>query len=182
MSFPYRYTDGAELIGSAAKTLLNNPSFQKFEQSLAEHNLLSIQDDQWYAVDNILKMFAEWTNANRGEASSNFVSVGIAVINNLPLPPTVEQLSFSEITLLLEQLYVVQHRNGEVGTITATKIGAKHTVYVSTSVYPDDLIYGYIWGTSRRFISKGKHFTVYYDPQAPRQDEGGESTTIHLTW
>ncbi|NDJ52064.1 MAG: hypothetical protein GYB68_03145, partial [Chloroflexi bacterium] len=57
-----------------------------------------------------------------------------------------------------------------------------HIRYTEDTVYPDHMIYGYIYGIARRFLGRDHSFTVKYDPELRRQDAGGSATVIHLEW
>ena len=49
---------------------------------------------------------------------------------------------------------------------------------------PDDMSYGLLYAYARRFLPPGTQFTVYYDPDIPARDYGGdrEETIIHIEW
>ncbi len=51
-----------------------------------------------------------------------------------------------------------------------------------TGPYPDDLVYGVVFGFARRLLPPDVYFTVYYDAALPRRDEGGIETVIHVEW
>jgi hypothetical protein len=46
---------------------------------------------------------------------------------------------------------------------------------------PDDLEYGILYGFAKRFLA-GTQFTVWYDEDLPRMDQGGDQTVIHVKW
>lgn len=182
MAYPYRYAPDAEVLGAAASALINHMNRDAVEASLKAHGLDDLKLDEWYPVDKIINLFKDWMDNDPSGVSSNLVSVGLAIIENMVLPPEMEAVSQRDKLLMVGTLHELQHRGGDPGGYEIIEVGPQHIQYNTNTVYPDDMIYGYVYGIARRYLDKGTRFTVRYDPDAPRQDKGGEQTILHLTW
>jgi hypothetical protein len=44
------------------------------------------------------------------------------------------------------------------------------------------MTYGMAYGMAKRWLPRGTHFSVRYDPNIPNMDNGGEVTIIHVKW
>jgi hypothetical protein len=107
----------------------------------------------------------------------------MAIIDNAVLPPEMETAPLVQKLMLLSALHDINHRGtGDPGRYIVEQVGEKHLKYTTNTPYPDDMIYGYIYGVAKRFLPRGTHFTVTYDPEVPRQHEGGTHTIFHLKW
>jgi hypothetical protein len=182
MSYPYRYAPDAELIGAAASSLLYSLRRDDMMPLLKKHNLDDIQDGQWYPVNRFVNLFKEMIERSEGDIVSNLVSIGVIAIDRIIVPPGVGDLPYDQILMMVGQLYAMQHRNGDAGTYQIERVGEKHIKYACNSVYPDHLMYGYVYGVAKRFMPSGTQFRVAYDEEASRQDDGGDVTIVHLTW
>jgi hypothetical protein len=110
------------------------------------------------------------------------VAIGSKIAETAFLPPEVERLSFEQIILGMNNFYQMQHRNGDAGEIKAEKVGENHFRLDVRVPYPDDLEYGTAFGFAKRFLPSSKDFTVFYDEEMKRREEGGEVTRIHIKW
>lgn len=180
MSYPYRYAPGAEIYGAAATAIFNHFRRESVLESLQRYNMDELEEDQWYPVDQILNVLADWFQ--QPSTTANLVSVGMALTYHLEMTPDQEKLDTLSKLLLLGDLHMAQHRGQGAGSYQAEQVGPTHIVYSQDMVWPDDMIYGYIYGAARRFLPEGTHFVLRYDPDEPRQDEGGSRTILHLTW
>jgi hypothetical protein len=84
------------------------------------------------------------------------------------------------LNLYCDKLYGERHRNGDAGTFVLKKISEQHYIVTVTCPYPDDIMYGVLYGYVRAFRPPGKGFTLRYDESAPRHDQGGKQTVIHI--
>jgi hypothetical protein len=71
-----------------------------------------------------------------------------------------------------------RHRGGDPGTIRIEHPTAHSTRIISTTVYPDDLFYGLMYGLLRRVVKHG-HYVVQY---ATQMDKGDPETILDVTW
>ncbi|MFN8531249.1 MAG: hypothetical protein U0670_21820 [Anaerolineae bacterium] len=149
------------------------PIFQK-------HGLGDVDPKAWYPMQSMLDALREIDES--GGSMFDFVSVGMNAAANLKMPPELASLSMVQIAPMVPAIYRMNVRGTDLGVAACDVVNQNH-IKISYSIpYPDDYLYGLVYGVAKRFIPAGKTFTVYYDPTIPRCDEGGETTTIHLKW
>jgi len=150
---------------------------------LEAHGLANIDPAGWYPVQDWLDVLNDLAEERPGQAMFDFVAVGMKVAETTQYPPEFKGLPLPKIfTIGNEQFRSLQHRGGDVGEIVLEVVGSKHVIQKVRTAYPDDFWYGLFYGFTRLFLPPGTHFTLYYDPEIPRRDEGGEWTLIHVTW
>lgn len=170
----------AEIIGQnllSTTIHINKESVQPF---LIKHGLDQIDPEQWYPLSKWMAVLNDI--AEHGGGSTDFVSLGLAIAQTAVLPPEIEKASFEEFCQGMDYAYQMNHRGGDVGHYHAEIISPKHVKVTVTAPYPDDQAYGVLYGFARRFLPKGSRFTVQYDPDVARKEEGGIETIIHIKW
>lgn len=179
MTYPYHYAPDAEVLGAGITAIFNHYRREDVLDSIQKHQMDNLDPDRWYPIDPFLNILSEWRGADSGDTS--IISVGMALIYHIELPLEMEKLPASEILMHLGTLFLSQHR-GDVGVFQAERLGERHIRYVETLVWPDDMMYGYIYGAAKHFLHFGTHFTLAYDETIQRQELGGNRTVMHLTW
>jgi len=150
---------------------------------LEAHDLTEINPEGWYPVQKWLDVLSDLAEMRPGQAMFDFVAVGMKVTELSPFPPEWNALPFHKALVLCAESYMSGlHRGGDVGEVRVELVNPKHIKENIRTPYPDDFWYGICYGGCRRFLPPGTHFTVYYDPDAPRREQGGEWTLIHITW
>lgn len=180
MMVSYQCDPALELNGQTARALLENINRDAILPHLEMYGLDDIDPDAWYPTQHILEVMS--AIAHEGNAMSHFVAIGIKAAELSPLTPELEQLPFDAFIRRYAEIYRVRHRNGDPGTIQVTEAGDNHITLVFNVPYPDDVMYGLVFGYARRLFPPDVHFTVYYDEDVPARDAGGEETIIHVTW
>ncbi len=180
MAYPYRHAPGTEVSGAVMSAIFNHYQRDDVIESLQKHGLDYFEADQWYPVDQFINLLAEWSESPA--FSTNLVSIGMAMTYHIELPDEIEALSGLEKLMLLGDMHMGQHRSGDAGCYRVERIGESAIRYTENTVWPDDMIYGYIYGAARRYLDRGVHFSVRYVKDAERQDTGGGSTTFDLIW
>lgn len=87
-------------------------------------------------------------------ATQNFVAIGMKVFDTMPLPPEIDSLG-AFLTAMPSMLQMLS-RNA-VGV--ETHVGESSAIVINKSPYPDDLVYGELWGVAKRFTPNG-NFSV----------------------
>lgn len=180
MSYPYRYAPNAEVHAAAIIPIYNHYRRAEVLESVREHHLEDLEEDHWYPVDELIELFTEWFEME--SSMSNLVSVGMALIYHMEFPPELEDLDTIDKLLALGELHMLHHRNGAVGSYQAELVSPNHIVYTENTIWPDDMIYGYLYGAAQRMLPNGVHFILRYDDSIVRQQDGGATTVFHLTW
>jgi hypothetical protein len=81
----------------------------------------------------------------------------------------------------LDDAYRMNYRGTDIGEVRAERVDDTHVRIIIRSFEPDNLWYGNMHGLMRRF-ARGSRWTVYFDPDVPRREQGGEVTIIHVRW
>lgn len=156
------YDPRAEIIGQ---------NFQVFKKN---NQTASINPVRWYPLRKWLHMLDGLVATSRD--ATNFVEIGIALANTFPLPHEAEKMTLEGFFRFFDEIYQMQHRNGDVGSITVQKMETDELqITVHSSPYPDDLIYGVVYGFTLRFLKKGQHFVL-------KQESKGRTLKLHLKW
>ncbi len=176
----YRCDPKLELNGQTARALLENINHDAMLPYLEEYGLDDIDSGAWYPAQHILDVMN--TIAQGGNTMSHFVAIGIKAAELSPLTPELEQLPFATFMQRYADIYRQRHRNGDPGTIRVGEVEHNHIRLVFDVPYPDDVMYGLVFGYARRLLPSSVRFTVFYDEDVPTRDTGGEETIIHVTW
>jgi len=145
-----------------------------------KHGLTNIDPNAWYPHQKFLDVLNELNE--RPGATYNFVSIGMKQAEHAVVPPGFEKLSLLNILMGSNEVFKLNNRGTDIGDMQCEVVTDHHVKIIMRISQPDDLWYGIFYGYVRRFIPKGSHFTVYYDKDVPRRDEGGDLTILHITW
>lgn len=171
-----------QLLGQSARALIENINNDAVRPYLAQHDLNNIVPDGWYAMQDILNVFNALQEQN--SAMADFVAIGMKAAELSPLPPELERMTFAQFMLLYaEKVYPARHRGSDPGIFAVDIVADNALTITLANVYPDDVMYGLVYGFARRFLAREDvDFIVEYDLEQPRCDEGGAQTLIHVTW
>jgi hypothetical protein len=169
----------AAVIGQNMLSFIQNVNAADILPVLEQHGLSHIEPDKWYPLQEWLDILSELSS--QSNAMFNMVAIGTAISETAILPPGAEQLSLEQILFAINDVYQMQHQ-GDVGSVITEKVSDKHIKLIVCVPYPDDLEYGTAYGFARRFLPGSTLFTVEYDANAPRHDQGGDNTIIHIKW
>jgi hypothetical protein len=177
------FDPNTEILGQAMLSFVECSNKETLIPFLGKHDLSNIQPDQWYPVQRWLDVLSDIAEQHVGmEATFDFVSVGIKTAETVVYPPQFLALPFEEAMFLSNEGYQMNHRGGDAGEYVVEKIARKHLRVTVRAPYPSDLTYGLLYGQARRFLPPGTPFTVTYDPDVPRPEQGGSHTIIHIEW
>ncbi len=170
-----------EVIGQAMLSIVENLQQESIKPFLVRHNLTHIEPETWYPAERFVNLLREISDASGG--MGNLTAIGMAISTKLLMPPDLENAPLSVILSLWNDLYHMQHRNGNIGEVQVEKITETHYRTIHTHLYPDDVTWGLAYGMAKRFLPYGTEFTVLYEPPAPRLDYGdGDRTIIDVKW
>ncbi len=177
----FKCDPGMEIKGNLAISMLVNLQAEDFQPFLQKYGFASVDPDQWYSYQDLLNIFKEVSE--KPGAMFDFVAVGLAAVDRFDLPSHIASMTLEEFFLrVIPTLAEGQYRNGNPTRISVEKVAAKHLLIRICTAYPDDLIYGFMYGFARRFAPKGTHFVLRYEGNQARHDFGAEETLMHLTW
>jgi hypothetical protein len=171
----------AEVLGQAMVAFVASINFNNFQHILQQHGLSDIDSSKWYPQQVWLDVFNDMV-AERN-ASNNFVSIGMKVVETMVTPPGVEAIPFLEMMKGFgENSYRANNRGADIGYITTEVVSDNHVIMHDATPYPDDFVYGAYYAMARRFLPKGTTFIVKFDEDIPRRNYGGSETLVHITW
>ena len=150
------------------------PVFQK-------HGLANIDPEAWYPGQAYMDVLND-LEKNSSVQSTNFVSIGMKQVETAAMPPEFESLPIVEILKMMNDAYRLNNRGTDIGEIRCEVVGERHVKMHIRVPQPDDIWYGICYGYMRRHIQPGMVFTVAYDADVPRREQGGDETIIHISW
>lgn len=174
------FDPNVEVVGHNLLSFIQNANADNIEPVLKKYGLAVIDPEKWYSLQQWLDVLGDLAGQSGG--MFDLVAIGAAISQTAVMPPEVETMAFEQFLYLVNDVYQMQHRNGNAGEVKVEKVADKHMKIVVRVPYPDDLEYGTTYGFAHRFLPKGTTILVEYDSTLPRREGGGESTTIHVTW
>lgn len=166
----------AEVTGSAISSISMNLMGDEMRPILAEHGIEQIQDDAWYSQQITLDVLKA-AHKQLGDTLS-MVAVGIQVIDSAELPPIED---FGEAIGAIAQIYAMNHRNVSDGEgFNVERVSEQHIQVTNATPYPDDLIYGYVYGLVQRYCPPNVSPTLSY--QDPSKIDSDENTIVNVKW
>ena len=153
---------------------------QNFQPILEKHGLANIEPDAWYHIDDCLALLQDISED--GNAMADFVSIGMKIAETAVFPPEFSQLSYKQIMQTWNDAYHFNNKGSDTGDILYEEVSDKHIKMIHRTPFPDDYLYGGMYGAARRFLPPGSRMTVYYDETETRRDLGGDLTIVHIEW
>lgn len=169
----------AEVIGQAMLAFVECTNSDEIAPLLTAQGLNRIEPQTWYPLQPYLNVFRAIIDQRSG-AMFNLVSVGTKVSEMALLPPQMD--SIETAMRMVDAGYQINHRNGNVGHMTANFLGPRMVEVVDSSCYPDDFMYGVLFGLARRFKSEGDDLVVRHMTDRPCRKQGADSCTYLVTW
>lgn len=173
---------GIEVTGQNLLMYLSHMEAETTLPYLEKHGFgLSIDANKWYSAKDAAAFL--WDIAGSPDSLYSLVSIGIESIRRLELPPEVEKLPLLDaVNTVLAPYYQSIFRGGYIGFIKGEQVAEKHVKVTCVTPLPDDGWYGTLFGMARRFLPNGTTFSMTYDKDIVRMDNGGSETVIHITW
>ncbi len=178
----YVTSPDAEMFGGALQAFTNNLNAELrrplLDKVLEKYGLDEIDADGWlptqFALD-FYKLLSE-----EGDEVFDLVAIGMQFVETAPYPPEVN--SIETAMKALNEGYKMSIRNypPEEG-YTVEVLGPNHVRVVDHCPYPHDIMYGYIYGLTKRFRPENAIYRVrrtFIDEANP--DESG--AIYDITW
>lgn len=164
------FNPDAEVIGQAILGVASALG-EKAKPILKAHGLDAVTPDVWYRQQQWLDVLREVDNGD----FYDLIAIGKQVAGHVPLPVQVD--SVTSVLMLIGKTYSHNHRNCP-GHTTPEIIGEKHIRLTVYDPYPNNMVYGVIYGFAARFEP---HTIVRYDDDTPY---GTDKDTViyHVTW
>lgn len=169
-----------EFLGQVVLNLQSALGSGRVHEVFVKHGLGDVDPQAWYPV----QLWFDAVNeiANDPAAMMDFVGLGMKSVENAKITPEVRAMPVGEFLQGSARTYPQFNRGTDIGEIRGELVDEQHVKMIVRAPHPDDFWYGAYYGLMRQLLPSGVLFTVYYDPDIPRRDEGGEITVIHITW
>lgn len=170
-----------EILGQMISDFTGAIGSDQFHSLIEKYGYRKVDPKQWYSLQQFLDFTEDLRKQSGGRL--NLVSIGISMAMNGVFPPDLDQMPILEILKLIPLSYPLNNRGTNIGYVKAEILTAMHVKFMIKNPYSEDMIYGTTYGIMKRFATPQKlSFTVYYDENVPRREEGGEETIIHIEW
>lgn len=173
------FSEDSEVVGYLLESYKHAVNHEEFDGYFAKH-IGEIDPEKWYPMQKLLDVFNDI--AANPSSMMNFVSIGMAIAENTPLPPEFDGLPIEGVLEQYTHITSVVNRGTDLGEIGFTVEDPRHARFNYRFPAPDDYMYGVTYGLMRRFLPKGTSFKAYFDEGLLRREQGGEMTVIHVTW
>ena len=151
------FDPNAEVIGRSMLANFHNLNKEHFIPVLEAHGILEINPQAWYPQQLWLDILKE-VAATAGDGMFDFVAVGMSVATLAPFPPNVKTIP--QAFEAMGKVYAANHRNGYVGEWVCEST-TDHSVFERVkSPYPDDFLYGVVYGITKRYVPAGQPILV----------------------
>lgn len=178
----YVTSSNAEMIGAAMQAYFKNMRSAEvnefLQEVLAKYNYESLEADQWYPSQLALDLYRLITQ--EGSGMTDLVAIGMQMVEDAPYPADID--SIPKALGLLNEGYKMGIRNyPEDEGYDIELIGDRHVRVHEHCPYPHDIMYGYIYGLSRRFCPPNGQLTVvrtYLNEDDPDSD----GAIYDVTW
>jgi hypothetical protein len=177
----FKVQPGTLISGAAMISFIDNANANDAAPIVKKHGFENVDPDKWYSLTDFHRFLYELEQ--RSAVTYNLIAIGIGVAHHAHMPPNMDSPDFAQMIERSSEHYQGNFRNGDVGHKEAIKLGPKHYKVVhEKTMMPDDLEYGVMYGFAKRFLPPGTPFTIWYDENVLRMDEGGDQTVIHVRW
>ncbi|MBZ0304545.1 MAG: hypothetical protein K8I82_00625 [Anaerolineae bacterium] len=171
---------GTEVFGASIQGFIRSMTAHNYLWMVSKHGYDNLDPNKWYPLQNFLDFMNDIIKLPN--LTMNMVTLGMDVAKFTDVPPEMEVITFEQMVEGWNAVYQGNFRNGYAGHKTAIKVADQHYKVVhENTIMPDDLEYGILYGFAKRFLA-GTQFTVWYDEDLPRMDQGGDQTVIHVKW
>lgn len=165
----------SEVLGTTASSLVQNVRADHIQPILSKHGLEVIEADKWYPMQIVLDVFKDIVES-RENVVEDLVAVGIKTVETAPLPPTVNSVESALVFIDQAAKLTSRHVPPEFGAPLRV-VEAQHALVTNNIPYPNQLLYGYIWGLVNRVKAPDHIFSIQALP-----DEPAKPTVFSVRW
>ena len=170
-----------EVHGQPMQTFLECITKSSVKRVLDKLEIKEIDPEKWYPQQLWMDIFNEL--AAKKLKLSTFVDLGMRVIELTRYPEEVKNIPFVDFMVGgANQTHSHNHRGGDAGDYDVSLVADNHIVVKARVPYPDDFVYGCFYQLTKQFKPEGSTFSVKYDPNLKKRENGGERTVINITW
>jgi hypothetical protein len=146
---------------------------------LARRGLADPQPGEWYQLKAWLKACNDISNQLGPDA---LYKIGLKMPGNAQFPARIDSLD--KALRIINSLYHINHRNGEIGHYFFKIAGEKSYEIVCENPYPCEFDKGMLEGFCNRFKPKGSmsRAVAIHEDSEPCRKNGATSCTFLVTW
>lgn len=168
-----------EVVGSVVIAYRSSINIENYQDVYSRHGLDEIEPDAFYSMQKLVDVFNEIEQAP-SDAMFDFVSIGMVSGEQIQKTFMENGVSFTDSMLAIQSMHYEMNRGADVGYFKVEVAEPGYLICYMRGPYPSDLYYGAIWAAAR--VRELSDFTVYYDTEALRFEDGGDETIIHVQW
>lgn len=177
MSKHHVFSNDHEQLGQMFLDIRHAINSEAFFPVFERHGLGEIDPEAWFPLQNFLDVLNEIEEQG---GMFDLISIGKKIGEDIDIPDDMRVLPFFQLLNLAPEIYKMHNRGSDIGWILVEEVDDKHHKLILCVPDPDDLWYGIFYGFSRRHLPSDQRFSIYYDPDEPRRNEGGSRTILHL--
>lgn len=149
----------SKISGRLVLAFTQNINQHDIEPVLKQYHLEPVDADAWYPQQQLLNVFRD-IHEGKTNVTDNLVAIGMKGSETAAYPPEIN--SIATALQALPMIHELNHRNiPNVGSeYEVTILGDHHILIANHSPYPNDTLYGFIWGIIKHFKSATTNFTV----------------------
>jgi hypothetical protein len=170
-----------EVPGQILIDLANAAGSEEIKPYFEKHGMAQIDPKVWYPQQTLLDIYNDMADT-KTDNMFDFVGIGMTEAKLAIVPVQFDTMPLIDILKGVEIVFNLNNRGTDPGNLHCEVVTDKHVKIIMRVTTPDDIWYGIFYGFVRRFIPNGTHFTVSYDPDVTRRDNGGDVTIIHIKW
>lgn len=166
----------ALVSGQSLTTFYHTPSLEAHLDILKPFGLDQIDPSEWYLQQTVLDVLQ--TIKDSLQDWRILIMVGEEIIQHAFQPNiTTVQRALAE----LDTIHSMNHRDiSPLEHIGAVIIDEDYAVAFNATPYPDDLIYGYLWGLMRKFAPEPGSVSITYEDNDQVNSDG--EMKFHIRW
>jgi len=168
------YEPTVEIVGRAILATTGGPDDLTLD-ALQRRGVSAVDPDGWYPQQVWLDVLKELDQGGM----LNMVMVGMKIPDSLTLPAQVGSVEGALASL--DEVHHAHHRGGEIGHYRCEHVAEHHVRMVCDSPYPSDLDYGIVFATTRRYVGRGRAFTVVR-AASPSRRHGDDCCIYMIKW
>lgn len=174
------FSTDQEILGQFIVAYYDATNSDHFNHFFERNNLGRINPDEWYPLQDLLNVFNDMVD-DRSDMM-DFISIGMNMAENADLPSDFDSMDVPELMKQAGNIFMSAFRGSDVGEIGVELVSDNHVKVHYVTPFPDDVVYGTLYGFLRRYSDNSSSIKAYYDPNLTRRDQGGEVTVIHAEW
>jgi len=140
----------SEISGNLVLAFTQSIKREEIQPILELYNLEPTDPDAWYPQQDLLNVFRD-IQSGKSNVTENLVAIGIKGAETATYPPEINSIETALGALPI--IHELNHRNipNIAHEYKVKVVGDHHIQVTNSSPYPNDTLYGFIWGIVKQF-------------------------------